>query len=147
MIHTSWRNESSNVSLVVLDKLIFVKKKLIIDGSVKVESLLITDNMSSKVVSFFKKSSRLKRLHIDGTDFITNCKGWNKIQREEQQGSVKYIKCKCRYKYTWQSCSSSTLGKNTIIFLLQGAGASSATHWSILFFYQKMLIKDDLVGI
>ena len=58
MIHTSWRNESSNVSLVVLDKLIFVKKKLIIDGTVKVESLLITDNMSSKVVSFFKESSR-----------------------------------------------------------------------------------------
>ena len=58
MIHTSWRNESSNVSLVVLDKLIFVKKKLIIDGTVKVESLFITDNMSSKVVSFFKESSR-----------------------------------------------------------------------------------------
>ena len=76
MIHTSWRNESSNVSLVVLDKLIFVKKKKsIIDGAVKVESLLITDNMSSKVVSFLKESSRLKRLHIDGTDFITNCKG------------------------------------------------------------------------
>ena len=34
------------------------KKKLIIDGTVKVESLLITDNMSSKVVSFFKESSR-----------------------------------------------------------------------------------------
>ena len=48
--------------------------------------------MSSKVVSFFKESSRLNRLHIDGTDFFTNCKGWNKIQREEQQGSVKYIK-------------------------------------------------------
>ena len=54
MIHTSWRSESSNVSLVILDKLIFVKKKKsIIDGAVKVESLLITDNMSSKVVSFF----------------------------------------------------------------------------------------------
>ena len=51
------------------------KKKSIIDGAVKVESLLITDNMSSKVVFFFKESSRLKRLHIDGTDFITNCKG------------------------------------------------------------------------
>ena len=58
MIHTSWRSESSNVSLVVLDKLIFVKKKSIIGGAVKVESLLITDNMSSKVVSFFKESSR-----------------------------------------------------------------------------------------
>ena len=34
------------------------KKKSIIDGTVKVESLLITDNMSSKVVSFFKESSR-----------------------------------------------------------------------------------------
>ena len=55
---TSLGSESSNVSLVVLDKLIFVKKKLIIDGTVKVESLLITDNMSSKVVSFFKESSR-----------------------------------------------------------------------------------------
>ena len=75
MIHTSWRSESSNVSLVILDKLIFVKKKSIIDGAVKVESLLITDNMSSKVVSFFEESSRLKRLHIDGPDFITNCKG------------------------------------------------------------------------
>ena len=72
---TSWRSESSNVSLVILDKLIFVKKKSIIDGAVKVESLLITDNMSSKVVSFFTESSRLNRLHIDGTDFITNCKG------------------------------------------------------------------------
>ena len=69
MIHTSWRSESSNVSLVVLDKLIFVKKKLIINGAVKVESLLITDNINSK------GSSRLKRLHINGTDFITNCKG------------------------------------------------------------------------
>ena len=72
---TSWRSESSNVSLVVLDKLIFVKKKSIIDGAVQVESLLITDNMNSKVVSFLKESSRSKRLHIDGTDFITNCKG------------------------------------------------------------------------
>ena len=83
MIHTSWRNESSNVSLVVLDKLIFVKKKLIIDGALKVESLLITDNMSSKVLSFFKENSRLNGLHIDGTDFITNWKGWKKFQREE----------------------------------------------------------------
>ena len=78
MIQTSWRSESSNVSLVVLDKLIFVKKKLIIDGTVKVESLLITDNMSSKVVSFFKESSRWKRLHIDGPvnvdiDIRDNC--------------------------------------------------------------------------
>ena len=73
---TSCRSESSNVSLVVSDKLIFVKKKSIIDGAVKVESLLITDNINSKVVSFFKESSRLKRLHINGTDFITNCKGW-----------------------------------------------------------------------
>ena len=48
---TFWRSELSNVSLVILDKLIFVKS--IIDGAVKVESLLITDNMSSKVVSFF----------------------------------------------------------------------------------------------
>ena len=56
---------------------IYKKEKSIIDGAVKVESLLITDNMSSKVVSFFfKESSRLNRLHIDGTDFITNCKGW-----------------------------------------------------------------------
>ena len=30
-----------------------VKKKTIIDGAVKVESLSITDDMSSKVVSFF----------------------------------------------------------------------------------------------
>ena len=44
---------------------------MIIDGAVKVESLLITDNMSSKVVSFFKESSRLNRLHIDGTDSTT----------------------------------------------------------------------------
>ena len=33
------------------------KKKSIIDGAVKVESLLITDNMNSKVVSFLKESS------------------------------------------------------------------------------------------
>ena len=56
MIHTSWRSESSNISLVVLDKLKFVEKKLIIDGAIKVESLLITDNMRSKVVSFLKKA-------------------------------------------------------------------------------------------
>ena len=31
------------------------KIKSFIDGAVKVESLLITDNMSSKVVSFLKK--------------------------------------------------------------------------------------------
>ena len=73
-IHTSWRSESSNVSLVLLDKLIFVKKS-IIDGAVKVESLLITDAMSSNVLSFSKESSRLKRLLIDGADFIANCKG------------------------------------------------------------------------
>ena len=52
MIHTSWRSESSNVSLVVLDKLIFVKKMSIIDGAVKVESSLITDTMNRKVASF-----------------------------------------------------------------------------------------------
>ena len=52
----------------MLNKLIFVKKKSIIDGAVKVESLLVRDNMSSKVVSFFRESSRSKRLHIDGTD-------------------------------------------------------------------------------
>ena len=67
------RSESSNVSLVVLDKLIFAKKKSIIDGAVQVESLSITDNMNSKVVSFFKESSRLKRLHIDGTVEVKIC--------------------------------------------------------------------------
>ena len=51
------------------------KKKSIIDGADKVESLLITDNMSSKLLSFLKESSRLKRLLIDGTNFISNCKG------------------------------------------------------------------------
>ena len=51
------------------------KKKLIIDGAVKVESLLITDNMNSKVVSFFKESCRFKKLHIDGTDFYAKNKG------------------------------------------------------------------------
>ena len=48
MIHTSWKSESSNISLVVLDNLNFVKKKLIKGGANKVDSLLITDNMSSK---------------------------------------------------------------------------------------------------
>ena len=75
MIHTSWRSESSNISLVVLDKLKFVKKKLIIDGANKVESLLITDSMSSNMLSFQKESTRLKRLHIDGVNIIANCKG------------------------------------------------------------------------
>ena len=51
------------------------KKKTIIDGADKVESLLITDAMSSNVLSFSKESSRLKRLLIDGADFIANCKG------------------------------------------------------------------------
>ena len=50
-------------------------KKSIIDGADKVESLLITDAMSSNVLSFSKESSRLKRLLIDGADFIANCKG------------------------------------------------------------------------
>ena len=56
MIHTSWRSESSNISLVVLDKLNFVKKKLIIDGAKKVDGLLITDNMSSKMLFSEKKT-------------------------------------------------------------------------------------------
>ena len=49
------------------------KKKSIIDGPVKVESLLITGNMNSKVAFFFKESSRLKRLHIDGTVEVKIC--------------------------------------------------------------------------
>ena len=56
MIHTSWRSESSNISLVVLDKLNFVKKKLIIDGAKKVDGLLITDNMSSQMLFSEKKT-------------------------------------------------------------------------------------------
>ena len=51
------------------------KKKLIIDGADKVEGLSNTDNMSSNVLSFLKESSRLKKLLINGADFITNCKG------------------------------------------------------------------------
>ena len=47
----------------------------IIDGPDKVESLLITDNMSSNVLSFLKESTRLLKLHIDGADFYANCKG------------------------------------------------------------------------
>ena len=61
MIHTSWRSESSNISLVVLDKLNFVKKKLIIDGAKKVDGLLITDNMSSEMLSFLKKKPQNKK--------------------------------------------------------------------------------------
>ena len=53
----------------------FVKKTLITDGANKIESLLITDDMSSHMLSFLKESTRLKRLHIEGTDFIANCKG------------------------------------------------------------------------
>ncbi len=57
MIHTSWRSESSNISLVVLDKLNFVKKKkLTIGGAYKVDSLLIIDNMSSKMLFFLKNA-------------------------------------------------------------------------------------------
>ena len=61
--------------MVVLDKLKFVKKKSIIDGADKVESLLITDAMSSNVLSFLKESTRLLKLHIDGADFYANCRG------------------------------------------------------------------------
>ena len=60
--------------MVVLDKLKFVKKKSIIDGADKVESLLITDAMSSNVLSFLKESTRLLKLHIDGADFYANNK-------------------------------------------------------------------------
>ena len=51
------------------------KKKTIIDGADKVESLLITDAMSSNVLFFSKESSRLKMLLIDGADFIAICNG------------------------------------------------------------------------
>ena len=37
------------------------KKKSIIDGAVKVESLLITDNMSSEMLSFLKKKPQNKK--------------------------------------------------------------------------------------
>ena len=72
MAVTSWRSESSNMSLVILDKLLFrcrscslleklmkqyqfshirqveiCRKKFIVDGDDKIESLLDTDNMSS----------------------------------------------------------------------------------------------------
>ena len=50
-------------------------KKSIIDGADKVESLLITDAMSSNVLSFLKESTRLLKLHIDGADFYANCRG------------------------------------------------------------------------
>ena len=50
------------------------KNRSIIDGADKVESLLIKDNMSSKLLSFLKESSRLKRLLIDAADFISNCR-------------------------------------------------------------------------
>ena len=43
---------------------------MIIDGADKVESLLITDAMSSNVLSFSKESSRLKRLLIDGAGWV-----------------------------------------------------------------------------
>ena len=51
------------------------KKKSIIDGADKVESLFITYNMSRRLLSSLKERSRLKRLLIDGADFISNCKG------------------------------------------------------------------------
>ena len=46
------------------------KKKSIIDGADKVEILLITDAISSNVLSFLKESTRLLKLHIDGADFF-----------------------------------------------------------------------------
>ena len=52
---------------------------MIIDGADKVESLLITDAMSSNVLSFLKESTRLLKLHIDGTDFYANCKRMKKV--------------------------------------------------------------------
>ena len=48
----SWRSESSNISLVILYKLTFVKKKSITYGANEVESLLDTDNRSSNMLSF-----------------------------------------------------------------------------------------------
>ena len=51
------------------------KKRSIIDSADEIESLVITDNMSSKLLSFLKESSNLKRKLIDGADFISNCKG------------------------------------------------------------------------
>ena len=88
------------MSLVILDKLLFgcrsrnllekwikqyqfghirqieiCRKKLVEDGADKVESLLITDNTTSNVLSFLKESTRLLKLHIDGADFYANCKG------------------------------------------------------------------------
>ena len=53
-----------------------------------------------------------------------------------QQGSVKYIKCTCRLNIRDNHVYLLHWGKNTIIFLLQGAGASSATPWSILFWHE-----------
>ena len=37
--------------------------------------VLITEDMSSNMLSFFKKKHEIKRLHIDGADVIANCKG------------------------------------------------------------------------
>ena len=50
------------------------KKMSIIDGADKVENLLITDAMSSNVLSFLKESTRVLKLHIDGADFYANNK-------------------------------------------------------------------------
>ena len=49
------------------------KEKSIIDGADKVESLIISDAMSSNVISLSKESSRLERLLIDGAYFIAIC--------------------------------------------------------------------------
>ena len=48
---------------------------MIIDGADKVESLLITDAMSSNVLSFLKENTRLLKLHIDGAEFMQDVKG------------------------------------------------------------------------
>ena len=59
--------------LVRIRQVEICKKKSIIDGADKVESLIISDAMSSNVISLSKESSRLERLLIDGAYFIAIC--------------------------------------------------------------------------
>ena len=55
----------------------------LIDGADQFETMQKKDTISKNFLYFFKERISLKKLHIDGTDFYANYKGYEKFQREE----------------------------------------------------------------
>ena len=49
---------------------------------------------------FLKESISLKKLHIDGTDFYENYKGWKKFQRQNYSNVLKIWYIDGAVKYT-----------------------------------------------